>query len=574
MTPFILEYLLKVTVAIGLAALIEWLWRSASAARRHLLWTMTFLLILLLPFGWLLPSLYTIEVTPTMVSQADWERSDAAVNQSGVAAAAHEKLEKSSGSLTSWLAWLWLAGVVAGVGRLLIGLGRLMAIRLSARPVREETIVRLWHEIEGRGRLWMSTATNVPFTAGWPGFIILPASATEWDRDTCRAVLIHEQAHLARQDWLIRMGAEMVGVLLWFHPLVWWAAGRLRLAQEEACDDTVLTSRISAIRYAETLAQQAREGSSGRLALAMAQPSTLRRRVQALLDANRTRHPAGPREWAWSGLLMMLVLGSAGLTRAETREAAAAGKEVTVMMEFICLEGSEAAFEKLGLEDAATHFSEETLAELPAGIDLLSAPTVVTHEGKEATIQIGRDVQLGDGESAMVGLAIDALPEVKPSGVVVKVAARRSWLKGSELMSREMPEVSKPMDPLHYRACGMMKESETGRIWWFLGRARVLPGIEAIEEQLREIILPRVDFQAVPLGDVVTFLEQTAIEEDGSKKGVDLFLAGSGEEPEITLSLVNMPLGEALRYVAQLSGYEMEVTVAGVVLRPAKSEDE
>jgi type II secretory pathway component HofQ len=42
---------------------------------------------------------------------------------------------------------------------------------------------------------------------------------------------------------------------------------------------------------------------------------------------------------------------------------------------------------------------------------------------------------------------------------------------------------------------------------------------------------------------------------------------GTGEEPRITLSLANVPLSEALRYVAQLAGYEILADDHAITLR-------
>lgn len=56
------------------------------------------------------------------------------------------------------------------------------------------------------------------------------------------AILAHELAHVARRDHWVRI-LELIAVsLCWWHPAVWWARSRLRLAEERCCDQLVLRS--------------------------------------------------------------------------------------------------------------------------------------------------------------------------------------------------------------------------------------------------------------------------------------------------------------------------------------------
>jgi len=95
-----------------------------------------------------------------------------------------------------------------------------------------------------------------PVAWGWlRPTILLPADAArDWSAERVRAVLLHELAHVARNDWAAQvLLARTVCALYWFHPLVWMAAAQLRAEAERACDESVLQSGISAPDYASHL---------------------------------------------------------------------------------------------------------------------------------------------------------------------------------------------------------------------------------------------------------------------------------------------------------------------------------
>ena len=90
----------------------------------------------------------------------------------------------------------------------------------------------------------------------------------------------------------------MACALYWFQPLAWYAAHRLRVEREPACDDLVLASGAGAEDYAQQLIDVVRSARVPRGVLslsgaAMASPSQLEARVRALLDRTRDRSRVG-----------------------------------------------------------------------------------------------------------------------------------------------------------------------------------------------------------------------------------------------------------------------------------------
>jgi N-acetylmuramoyl-L-alanine amidase len=126
--------------------------------------------------------------------------------------------------------------------------------------------------------------------------LMLPASAESWPTTKLKLVLAHECAHLLRRDPLWQMVSHCFLAMLWFHPLAWHLARRSQAADEQAADDTVLRAEGDGPAYADLLVACARQFSLRpalqTTASAMASPSSLTRRVEAVLDPTTDRRTA------------------------------------------------------------------------------------------------------------------------------------------------------------------------------------------------------------------------------------------------------------------------------------------
>jgi TonB family protein len=142
--------------------------------------------------------------------------------------------------------------------------------------------------------------------------VLLPAEAAAWPAERLRVVLLHELAHVARQDWLTLAMAEVAVALYWFHPLAWWAAARMRCERERACDDRVLAAGVAASGYAADLLEVARGvgGAKDNLlaAPAMARASNLESRLRAILDPKIRRRVVSAKAAAIGSATAMLAL--------------------------------------------------------------------------------------------------------------------------------------------------------------------------------------------------------------------------------------------------------------------------
>lgn len=154
--------------------------------------------------------------------------------------------------------------------------------------------------------------------------IILPASASAWTEDRAGIVLRHELAHIRRHDAAIQLAGEALRMLHWIDPLAWIASRRLRQESEYACDDAVLRGGVEGTEYATHLLEVARQlsgrPSSWAAAHAIAHPSTLERRIVAMLQP-RNRASLNRRGWmaaALGAVAVAVPLAAIGVTPQQT----------------------------------------------------------------------------------------------------------------------------------------------------------------------------------------------------------------------------------------------------------------
>jgi TonB family protein len=199
----------------------------------------------------------------------------------------------------------WIAGASISLSLLLVGLARLAWLASGSERIRRGT----WYDLaEAISREYGLRRTVLLLQSDHPTLlvtwglmrpkVILPRAAREWSEDRARIVLCHELAHIRRGDWVVQMAAEIVRSVYWFNPLVWIACRRLRLESEQACDDRVLNLGVERTEYAAELLDLARAFKTHRRILAfgspapaIAHPSSLERRIRAMLNARLNRNP-------------------------------------------------------------------------------------------------------------------------------------------------------------------------------------------------------------------------------------------------------------------------------------------
>ena len=142
--------------------------------------------------------------------------------------------------------------------------------------------------------------------------LMLPAAARQWSVEQLRSVLLHELAHIKRRDATAQLLTQIACALHWFNPLVWFAAWRLDVERERACDDLVLASGVRPSAYAGHLLEVVTGLSPARwtqsCGQAMARKSSLEGRLVAVLGKNLNRRGVSV---ALAGIALAIAAGIA-----------------------------------------------------------------------------------------------------------------------------------------------------------------------------------------------------------------------------------------------------------------------
>jgi len=339
----------KATLLLGFAALLCVAFRRFSAATRHLVWASALCASLLLPFlsyikMWdvpILPSQMlaldapgpkglpgTLEAYEMPSARAAGDSSyppDASAERQKVSefrmnadgaeelspamsanasqASAQNKAATLLPQLLICALAIWLAGMLLVLFKLSAGFIATKLLTRRAVEVEEPALSELFStlllevNLKSTVRLLRSERTVMPIVYGiLRPAILLPAEADAWSEERRRIVLLHELTHVTRRDCLTQLLAQLACAFYWFNPFIWFAARRLRVEREQACDDYVLSIGTRPSDYANHLLDIARATQerpifdwSQTASVAMARRSQLEGRLLAILSKENKR---------------------------------------------------------------------------------------------------------------------------------------------------------------------------------------------------------------------------------------------------------------------------------------------
>ena len=185
-------------------------------------------------------------------------------------AAATEQLPRQSGLQTAipgmevyfpFLVAIYIIGVTIMTIKLCFDLAQLRQIRrqgLSSMGMPwDEHLAKLAGHmgVTRKVQLFISQHLQVPVMIGFlrPVILLPAAMVNNLSPDQLEAILLHELAHIKRNDYLLNIFQSIVETILFFNPFVWWISKNIRLEREHCCDDLVIAGTVQPLHYAKAL---------------------------------------------------------------------------------------------------------------------------------------------------------------------------------------------------------------------------------------------------------------------------------------------------------------------------------
>nr|WKN39214.1 carboxypeptidase-like regulatory domain-containing protein [Tunicatimonas sp. TK19036] len=171
--------------------------------------------------------------------------------------------------MAPWLAWVWLVGSLIFIIRLANGLvqnRQLQSDTISLPADWPQRFGKLMARLQIRQsvRVESTERTKVPLTIGWiKPVILIPVSLlTSLPTDQVEAIMVHELAHIKRQDYLWNLIQSAAEVVLFYHPVYWYISSVLERERELACDALTVATTRQPRTYAQALLEIAARASA------------------------------------------------------------------------------------------------------------------------------------------------------------------------------------------------------------------------------------------------------------------------------------------------------------------------
>ena len=264
MIDFITLILIKSFAILLVVFIIGSLLFRNPAVNRTFVYRLGFLSILLLPFLSLIIPQYDIflfNLIPSLDISLTEKVATSSIQSIGLA---DEQINQIS--LLFYIVIGWVVGSSVVLSRIIIGEYLTYKIQRDSSPIIDTDLDKLIYNIKHELHLnqsietKISTQASVPFVTGlFKQTIILPYAFLMWTKDKQKMVLVHEIAHIKRNDRLWFLLSSIATVLYWFNPLVWVCRKKIIIDTEIACDNYVLSKGYNAKSYAEHLLNIAKD---------------------------------------------------------------------------------------------------------------------------------------------------------------------------------------------------------------------------------------------------------------------------------------------------------------------------
>jgi bla regulator protein BlaR1 len=160
-----------------------------------------------------------------------------------------------------------------------------------------------------------SALIRIPVVIGFlkPVILVPVGMLAHMAPDQVESILLHELAHIRRQDYLFNLVQNLVDTLFFFNPAMIWLSSLIRMERENCCDDVAIRETRSRRRLIEALVsfheyEQSATGYKSAAGYALsfaAKENQVVRRVKRIVHKKNHSLNAGERVLLMAGLLIL-----------------------------------------------------------------------------------------------------------------------------------------------------------------------------------------------------------------------------------------------------------------------------
>ncbi len=155
---------------------------------------------------------------------------------------------------------LWFIGVVILLLKYLGALAWMFRLRSLSEPAEEkyqDLLVKLCRKMKLKRFVDLAISLKIKspvLTGHIKPIIMFPAGLlSKMSLKELEAVLMHEIAHVKRNDYITNLIFGFVELLFFYHPAVWWISSSLKTEREHACDDLAIQAGVDKLIFAKTI---------------------------------------------------------------------------------------------------------------------------------------------------------------------------------------------------------------------------------------------------------------------------------------------------------------------------------
>lgn len=155
---------------------------------------------------------------------------------------------KTPGAIGLILCILWCIGIFIMIMLIIKSMLRFNNIKNSALPLQNSAVRKLYHDCLDEMHItkpipvYSTAFLKSPIIVGlFNPCIYLPIHLiSDYNANDIRYMLMHELEHYKYKDALANYFMNIIGVLYWFNPIVWYSLKEMKNDREVACDTSVL----------------------------------------------------------------------------------------------------------------------------------------------------------------------------------------------------------------------------------------------------------------------------------------------------------------------------------------------